>query len=55
MPTLSQLPASANGKYGHLFFKYNPDRGMPNGINIPIALTGTATTYKQVSVYVWPW
>ncbi len=55
VPPLAQLPAEANGAYGHLFFRYNPARGMPNGINIPITLTASPTTYKQVSVYVWPW
>jgi hypothetical protein len=55
VPTLAQLPAAANGAYGHLFFRYNPDRGMPNGINIPITLTSKPSTYKQVTVTTWPW
>ncbi|HVT83064.1 MAG TPA: hypothetical protein VHM90_20670 [Phycisphaerae bacterium] len=55
VPSLSELPSTAHGQYGHLFFKYNPNRGMPNGINIPITLTAAPTTYKQISLYVWPW
>ncbi len=55
VPTLSQLPAEAGGAYGHLYFRYNPSRGMPNGINIPITLSSSSSTYKQVNAYVWPW
>ncbi len=45
VPNPSQLPAAANGYYGHLFFRSNPSRGMPTGITIPVV------AYPQVSTY----
>lgn len=45
VPSLSQLPGVANGSYGHLFFRYNPGRGMPNGIKIPVSYTPQYSTY----------
>jgi hypothetical protein len=55
VPSPGELPANANGTYGHLFFRYNPARGMPNGISIPITLVVNATTYNAVQVPAWPW
>ena len=55
VPPISQLPSEANGAYGHLFFRYNSSRGMPNGISIPITLSTSTATYKQISVALWPW
>lgn len=55
VPPISQLPTAANGAYGHLYFRYNPSRGMPNGISIPVTLSTATSTYSQVSVYTWPW
>lgn len=46
VPTLSQLPSSADGKYGHLYFRYNPNRGMPNGIQIPLTAVPQFDTYQ---------
>ena len=55
VPTVSQLPASANGSYGHLFFRYNPNRGMPDGISIPITLMAMPSSYAASSATLWPW
>jgi hypothetical protein len=46
VPSPSELPAAANGKYGHLFFRFNPARGMPNGITIPVIASPRVTTYQ---------
>ena len=46
VPTLSQLPSTANGQYGHLYFRYNPNRGMPNGIKIPVMTLPQYATYQ---------
>ena len=46
VPSPSQLPASANGNYGHLFFRYNPTRGMPNGITLPVVALPQMSTYQ---------
>lgn len=46
VPPPSQLPAAANGSYGHLFFRFNPARGMPNGITIPVIATPRVSTYQ---------
>jgi len=46
VPTLSQLPTTANGSYGHLFFQNNPNRGMPTGIIIPVLAKPQANTYQ---------
>ncbi len=46
VPSLSQLPSSANSAYGHLFFQMNPARGMPNGIAIPVICKPQYSTYQ---------
>jgi hypothetical protein len=46
VPPPNQLPPEANGAYGHLFFKLNSDRGMPNGISIPVVATPQYATYQ---------
>ena len=46
VPPPSQLPAGANGGYGHLFFQLNTNRGMPNGISIPVVATAQYSTYQ---------
>ncbi len=46
VPSLSQLPSTANGQYGHLYFRYNPARGMPNGIKIPVMTLPQYATYQ---------
>ena len=46
VPPLSQLPSGANGHYGHLIFRSNPTRGMPNGINIPVLAVPQSATYR---------
>jgi hypothetical protein len=46
VPPPSQLPAAANGGYGHLFFRLNSNRGMPNGISIPVVATAQYSTYQ---------
>ena len=46
VPPPSQLPSEANGAYGHLFFKINPSRSMPNGISIPVVATPQYGTYQ---------
>jgi hypothetical protein len=46
VPSLSELPAAADGSYGHLFFQINPNRGMPNGIAIPVVSKPQYATYQ---------
>ncbi len=46
VPPQSQLPTEANGSYGHLYFKINPSRGMPNGIAIPVLVSPQYGTYQ---------
>jgi hypothetical protein len=45
VPPPAQLPTGATG-YGHLFFQINSNRGMPNGISIPVVATPQYTTYQ---------
>jgi hypothetical protein len=47
VPSRSQLPSSANGSYGHLYFQINPSRGMPNGISIPVVCKAQYGTYQM--------
>jgi hypothetical protein len=46
VPPASQLPSGSNGSYGHLFFQFNPGRGMPNGITIPVVALPQNNTYQ---------
>jgi len=49
----SNPTAQPEGGYGRLYMRYNPSRGLPNGINIPVTLSPVASTYHMISVYKW--
>ncbi|HVS70663.1 MAG TPA: hypothetical protein VHQ47_05350 [Phycisphaerae bacterium] len=45
VPSPSELPNGVSS-YGHLFFRFNPARGMPNGITIPVVASAQINTYQ---------
>ncbi|HVX85143.1 MAG TPA: hypothetical protein VH253_10045 [Phycisphaerae bacterium] len=45
VPSPSELPSGVSS-YGHLFFRFNPGRGMPNGITIPVVASAQINTYQ---------
>jgi hypothetical protein len=39
--------AMPEGGYGKLIIRYNPNRALPDGINVPIDVVADATTYRE--------